>query len=443
MKLGSRFGWLWAAYAVSAAGTWLAFDAFALIALRVLHAGPAQVALLASAGPAVGAVLAVPLGPWMEFRRKRPVMIMADLVRCAALLAVPAAHFLGVLGFGQLLLVSMVVAAADLTFTAASGAHLKGLVPRAGLLTATSRFESTTWTATVLGPPLGGAAVGLFGPVVTVAANALSFLLSALGIRAIKGTETAPARPPRDPARPRTADLLDGWRHLLSSPELRPLFLNTVLVNGLIMAQAPLLAVLMLGPLGFAPWSYGLAFAVPCLGGLLGSRLARPLAARYGRRRVLLTSGVLRGCWPVGLAFVRSGVPGLVLVMVVELCLITCAGVFTPVLAAERLERTPDDRVARTLSAWSVSTKAGTAALTALWGLLASLTGPRTAIAAAGVLLLATAPMLRPLARGCLADLRGPATPGTAPRRTDESPKCVQYEDDPTARRGTAPDAAD
>ncbi|MGW2466677.1 MFS transporter [Streptomyces bauhiniae] len=418
VKLGSRFGWLWAAYAVSAAGTWLAFDAFALIALLVLHTGPAQVALLASAGPAVGAVLAVPLGPWMEFRRKRPVMIMADLVRCAALLAVPAAHFLGVLGFGQLLLVSMVVAAADLTFTAASGAHLKSLVPRAGLLTATSRFESTTWTATVLGPPLGGAAVGLFGPVVTVAANALSFLLSALGIRAIKGTETAPVRPPRDPSLGslgRASDLLDGWRHLLTSPELRPLFLNTVLVNGLIMAQAPPLAVLMLGPLGFAPWSYGLAFAVPCLGGLLGSRLARPLAARYGRRRVLLTSGVLRACWPVGLALVRPGVPGLVLVMAVELCLITCAGVFNPVLAAERLERTPDDRVARTLSAWSVSTKTGTAALTALWGLLAALTGPRTAIAAAGVLLLATAPMLRSLATGRPSPASVPPSPAGPP----------------------------
>ncbi|MFD8671677.1 MFS transporter [Streptomyces seoulensis] len=415
VKLGSRFGWLWAAYAVSAAGTWLAFDAFALIALLVLHAGPAQVALLASAGPAVGALLAVPLGPWMEFRRKRPVMILADLVRCAALLAVPAAHFLGVLGFGQLLLVSMVVAAADLTFTAASGAHLKSLVPRAGLLTATSRFESTTWTATVLGPPLGGAAVGLFGPVVTVAANALSFLLSALGIRAIKGPETAPEQPPRDPSRPRAADLLDGWRHLLTSRELRPLFLNTVAVNGLIMAQAPLLAVLMLGPLGFQPWQYGLAFAVPCLGGLLGSRLARPLAARYGRRRVLLVSGVLRACWPLGLAFVRPGVPGLVLVMAVELGLITCASVFTPVLAAERLERTPDDRVARTLSAWSVSTRTGTAALTALWGLLASLTGPRTAIAAAGVLLLATAPMLRSLATGRRSPASVPPSPAGPP----------------------------
>ncbi len=49
----------------------------------------------------------------------------------------------------------------------------------------------------------------------------------------------------------------------------------------------------------------------------------------------------------------------------------------------------------RTLSAWSVSSSATIAALTALWGLLASLTTPRTAVAAAGVLILDT-PLLLP-----------------------------------------------
>jgi DNA-binding transcriptional LysR family regulator len=42
----------------------------------------------------------------------------------------------------------------------------------------------------------------------------------------------------------------------------------------------------------------------------------------------------------------------------------------------------------------------------------------------------------------CPADLRGPATPGTPSRRTPESPKYVQYEGDPGARREHAPDAA-
>ena len=54
------------------------------------------------------------------------------------------------------------------------------------------------------------------------------------------------------------------------------------------------MAVLMLGQLGFAPWQYGLAFAAPCVGGLIGSRLARRLAARFGQDSGLFIAGTLR-----------------------------------------------------------------------------------------------------------------------------------------------------
>ncbi|MFE6489122.1 MFS transporter, partial [Streptomyces sp. NPDC057757] len=188
-SLGRKFGWLWAAYAVSTFGTWLAFDAFALIAILVLDAGPTAVSLLAAAGLAVGAAVALPLGPWVEFRRKRPVMVAMDLARFAALLSIPAAYAFGLLGFVQLLVVSVVVAAADIAFTAASGAYLKSLVPPEDLLVANGRFEGTNWTAAMLGPPLGTAAIGLLGPVMSVVANAVSFLLSAMGIRAIGGKD--------------------------------------------------------------------------------------------------------------------------------------------------------------------------------------------------------------------------------------------------------------
>ncbi|MEU0533806.1 MFS transporter [Amycolatopsis tolypomycina] len=391
-SLGPRFRWLWSAYAVSAFGTWLGFGAFPMLAILVLHAGPTAVSALAAVGPAVGALVAVPLGPWVDHRRKRPVMIAMDLVRFGALITVPAAYALGVLSFVQLLAVSVVVAAADITFTSASGAFLKGLVPPEDLLVANGRFESTNWTATALGPPLGGAAFALFGPVTSVVANAVSFLLSALGIRAIGGGEPHP----RTATRPRPRDLADGWRFLLAHRGLRPLLFNAVVFNGLVMGTEPLLAVLMLNHLGFAPWQYGLAFAVPCLGGLAGSRLTPRLVERFGRHPVLVTAGAIRACWLLALAFVpAAGDGGLVYVMVVELGLIVSCSVFNPVLATYRLEQLPADRVARTLSAWSVSTKAAIATLTAIWGVLAGLTGPRWAIGIAGVLVLAT-PLLLP-----------------------------------------------
>jgi MFS family permease len=392
-SLGRQFGWLWAAYAISATGTWLGFGAFPLMAILVLHAGPAAVSVLAAAGLAVGAVAAVPLGPWVEFRRKRPVMVGMDLARFAALLSVPLAYALGVLSFAQLLLVSVIVAAANIAFTAASGACLKTLVAPQDLLVANARFESTTWTATALGPPLGGFAIGLLGPVTTVLADAVSYLLSAAGIRAIGGHEPRP--PQRDAAKVRPADLLDGWRFILGHPALRRMLANTSAVNGLIMTSLPLTAVLMLNQLRFAPWQYGLAFGVPCVGGLVGSRVARRLVVRYGQEPLLRSFGALRACWSLGLAFIPSGAGGVVLVIAVQLGLVTCSGVFNPVWATYRLEQIPKERVARTLAAWSVTTSLAVAAMTALWGVLAALTSPRVAIAAAGLLILTT-PLLLP-----------------------------------------------
>ncbi|WP_380842570.1 MFS transporter [Sphaerisporangium dianthi] len=391
--LGRRFGWLWAAYAVSAYGTGLGFGAFPLIAVLVLHSGPAEVSALSAAGLAVGAVVAVPLGPWVEFRRKRPVMVAMDLTRFAALMSVPAAFALGLLSFAQLLVVSVVAAAAKIAFNAAGGAYLKTLVPPEDLLVANARFESTTWASTVAGPPLGGLAIGMFGPVATVMADAVSYLLSALCVRTIGGGEPRPTR--TGARRLRAGDLLEGWRLILAHRALRRMFCNTILVNGLIMATEPLLAVLLLGHLGFTPWQYGLAFALPCVGGLVGARLARRLVARFGQRTVMRAAGALRAIWPVGLAFVQPGVPGIMLVIAVQFGLVTCCGVFNPVVSTYRLEHTDPGRVARTLAAWSVSGSATIAALTAVWGLLAAITGPRTAIAVAGVLLLAT-PLLLP-----------------------------------------------
>ena len=400
-SLGRQFGWLWAAYAVSTVGTWLAFDAFSVIAIIVLHAGPGEVSLLAATGLAVGALLAVPLGPWMEFRRKRPVMIACDVTRFGALMTVPAAYALGWLSFIQLLMVAVVVGAADIAFTAASGAHLKALVRREDLLVANGRFESTTWTATAIGPPLGGALIGVLGPVTTVIIDAVSYVLSAAGIRAIGGGEVQPAQPADSGAgRMRPGDLLDGWRYILGHRGLRAAFFNSVLVGGLILATVPLIAVMMLGHLGFHPWQYGLAFGAPCVGGLVGSRLSQPLVARLGQRRVLLWFGWLRSCWSIGLAFIGRGVGGLALVIVVQLGLVTSMGVFNPVYATYRLEQTESDRVARVLSAWTVTKNATIALMTVLWGVLAELVGARAAIAAAGGLMLLTPLLLRPIASG-------------------------------------------
>ncbi|NUW45867.1 MFS transporter [Nonomuraea rhodomycinica] len=395
VRLGAGFGWLWSAYAVSTYGTWIAFGAFPLIAVQVLESPAFAVSLLEAAGLAVAAIVAVPLGPWVEHRAKRPVMIAMDLVRFLAMASVPITYLLGLLSYGQLLVVSVVTGTAGIAFTAASGAYLKHLVRGDHLLVANGRFEGTAWVATAVGPPLGGALIGLLGPIITVGADALSYLLSAFGVLRIRGGDVAA---PRDPGtRMRAADLLDGWRFILHDRVLRRLFFNSVTVSGLIMATLPLLSVLLLGQYHFPAWQYGLAFGLPAVGGFVGARLSARLVARHGRYRVLIVSGWLRSLFPLGLAFTQPGIPGLLTVIVVEALLITCMGVFNPIHATERLQRTPVDRTARVLTAWSISSKLAQAALMLIWGVLATLTSPLAAITVSGVLLLAT-PLLLPKA---------------------------------------------
>jgi MFS family permease len=418
-KLGSSFRWLWLAYAVSTYGTWIAYGAFPLLAVRLLHSPAFAVSLLESAGLAVAAVVAFPLGPWVARRTTRPVMIRMDLIRFLAMTSIPIAYLLGVLTYGQLLVVSVISGTANIAFTAASGAYMKYLVNKDQLLVVNARFEATSWAATAAGPPLGGALIALLGPVITVTADALSYLLSALGIRRIRGGDVA-AR--RDAAsRLRGVDFLAGWQFILGDPGLRRLYFNSVAVGGLIMATSPLLAVLLLGQYNFPAWQYGLAFGLPSLGGFAGARLSARLVARYGQHRVMIVSGWLRSIFPLGLTLTRPGLPGLLTVILVEGLLITCMGIFNPISATERLQRIHADQTAQVLTAWSISSKLAQAILMAIWGILATLTSPLTAITISGVFLLGT-PLLLP-------------KPVHMTDRTDTTGRVTSLEVSPTASK--------
>jgi MFS family permease len=391
-RLGPDFARLWRAYTASTAGTAVATDVLAMITVLVLAGSAFQVSLLSALGAAAGALLALPLGPWIEFRRKRPVMIGADVARCCALLSVPAAYAAGVLTYAHLAVVAALAAVCQIVFLGASGAHLKALVPREHLTEANGRFESVLWTSMAVGPPVGGLMGAVFGPFVTVAADAASYLLSALGIRSIRAPEPEP--PPRAAGAAWWRGLGEGWRHICSDAALRPLFVNTVAVGALIVAMSPVLAVMMLRELRFSLFQYGLSVGIPCVAGVVGARLSRRVAARRGRRPVLLGAGVARVLWLPWLPFVGGGWAGLAAITAIHTGTVFFTSLFTPVFAADRLERTPDHRLARVLTSWTISGHVARAGCTLAWGLLATLTAPRIALAAGAVLLLASCAFL-------------------------------------------------
>lgn len=390
--LGRDFRRLWGAYAVSAAGSAVGMGALPLVALLVLDASAFQVSLLAALSAMASGVIALPLGVRIEHRYKRPVMITADLVRCVALASVPAVMAFGRLTFTHLCAVGVLQTAASVAFDAASGAHLKALVLPEHRLRANSLFETTNWISVSAGPPVGGLLIGLLGPAATVAVDAVSFLGSALGIRRIRRPETAP--PARAAAAHLGRDIAAGWQYLLRHPGLRPLFFNALLFGGSVMLASPLMAVLMLDDLGLAPWQYGLALGLPCLGGVLGSRLAPPLTRRFGQRRVLLMSGVARTVWTVLLPLTPAGALGVFVIVAADFGLLLSAGVFNPSFTTYRMAATPDAFMSRVGTSWSVGARTCQAVFVITGGLIAAAVGVRHALLVAGLLCMASAPLL-------------------------------------------------
>jgi MFS family permease len=387
-SLGPDFRRLWTAFAVSAAGTAVGSGALPLVAVLVLDVSTFQVSLLAALSALAGAAIALPSGSLIERRRKRPVMIGADLVRFVALVSIPAAAAFGVLTYVQLCVVGVLQSAALIVFTAASGAHLKALVPADGRADANSRFESTTWITLTVGPPIGGALVGLVGATATLAIDAFSFLLSALGIRRIRQAEPEPVAAAGKP------DFRAGWRYILTHRGLRALFWNSQLFGGPVMMVSPLLAVYMLRDLHLEPWQYGLALGAPCLGGVAGARLAPWLTRRWNLHRMLVVFGVLRAPWLLLLPLATPGLDGFLLIVLAETGMLIAAGAFNPSFATYRMEQTEDGFMARVLTSWSITSRSVQPAFMAAGGALAGLIGIRGAMLVAGCCCLLSAAVL-------------------------------------------------
>ncbi|BCJ33938.1 MFS transporter [Actinocatenispora thailandica] len=390
--LGEDFRRLWAGYTVSAAGSAVGSGALPLIALLALHASTFQVSLLAGLSAVASAAIALPLGVRIEYRRKRPVMMSADVLRFAVLASVPAAAALGVLTYPQLCVVGVVQTAASVAFNAASGAHLKALVEPAGRIRANSAFETTNWVSSSAGPPLGGLLIGVLGTTATMAVDAMSFLGSVAGIHRIRRPEpTPPAR--TDPPH-LWRDVTAGWRHLLARRGLRVLFVNSLLFGGPVMMASPLMAVLMLRNLGLAPWQYGLALGLPCLGGVLGSHLTPALTRRLGPRRTLLLSGAGRAPWLLLLPLTPAGALGVGAIVAIDFGLLFAAGVFNPSFSTYRMDATDDAFMSRVVTSWSISSRVVQALFMLAGGVIADLLGVRPALAIAGTLCLASAFLL-------------------------------------------------
>jgi MFS family permease len=289
------------AAAGSVIGSWAYSVALAVYAYDV--GGPAAVGLVAVLRY-VPSALASPFTSLLADRYARVrVMLVADLIRAAAMLGAGGAIALD----APAAVVFAVAAVSTVTSTAfnpAKRAVLPTLARSPEELTAANVATSTIESVGVfVGPALGGLLLAGTGPDVVFGFNALTFLWSAYLVGRIRADER---REPQDePAdRPRLrAELAAGVRTLRSEPAARLVVLLIAAQTFVFGALTVLVVVLALDVLDTGASGVGFLNSALGVGGLLGSLAAFALV---GRPRLAGSFGLGIVLWGLPLVLVAA-----------------------------------------------------------------------------------------------------------------------------------------
>ncbi|MEJ7804221.1 MAG: MFS transporter [Candidatus Limnocylindria bacterium] len=388
------FSRLWAGLAISQFGSAIGMVALPVVAVILLKASTFQVAVLAATTSVTIALLAFPMGNVVEHRRKRPVMIGADLLRFSSLITVPIAGLLDVLTFAHLCVAAALTALGQIAFQSASQAHLKALVGPDRIVDATGRLESTQWLNLTVGPSLGGLLIGLLGALGTLVVDAVSFLVSAGAIYRLREPEPEPVVSPTGTSRRK--ELLAGLLFAARHPTLRWVLPSWLAFAGSVAMAAPVAIVFYLSDLNFNALQYGLLLGLPSLGGFIGARLARPMSARFGVLRTLRLASLARGPWQFLIPLAVPGPVGLVMCLVGTFGVLFFAAMANTTMAGYRAIITPDHLMVRVSTLWSFTTTVGQPLFILVGGLLASQVGNRATLYVAAALMIASSLLLLP-----------------------------------------------
>src|SRR5215475_9922906 len=194
-----RFAAFWTSFTVSQVGDRVTELALPLIAVVLLDATPSQVGLL-TAAVWLPNLIAMFVGTWIDRRaHKRRVLVVADLFRAAALLAVPIAYSLDALTLGVLYAVALATGMGEVMFHMAYPAFYVRLVPRESYVDANSKLSASRAGAFVAGPAVAGALIHAVTAPVAIIVDAISFVFSAGVIGRLRGLAAEATPAPSDP----------------------------------------------------------------------------------------------------------------------------------------------------------------------------------------------------------------------------------------------------
>jgi MFS family permease len=294
-----NFRQLWSADLISQLGTRTALLAMPLLAVVTLHATTFETALLTAAGTAGSLLFGLPAGAWLDRMRIRPVLIATDLARTALLLAIPIAALFGLIGMPLLYVIAFAASVCTVFFNIGQMTYVARLLPSDQLVEANTKLASNASVAAVAGSGAGGWVVQVLTAPIAIAVDAVSYLLSAIGLARIRTVE-----PPVEPApRHLLREIGEGIRFVGGHPVLRALGLNLgifVLFQG---ADNGIMIVFLVREVHLNAATIGLLGTVGLFGALLASGVTGRITARIGEARTILLAGFAAAaaflCYPL------------------------------------------------------------------------------------------------------------------------------------------------
>ena len=282
---------LWAAQAISQLGTQVTLLALPLAAILVLDASATKVALLGAVEVLPFLLFALPAGVWVDRLPRRPILVVTDLARAAALASIPLAYALDALTLPHLYVVAFVSGVLTVFFDVSYLSYLPSLVERNRLGDANSKLEATRSAAQVAGPGAAGVLVGTITAPVAILVDAVSYVVSAFLAWRIRGPDRREAQTtPRARLWP---ELREGLGYVLGHPYLRPITLVTGGWNLFAFVGFGIFLVYMVRPLGLSPEVVGLLITLGSVGSIVGALVAGRVVNRFGMGPTLICAGIV------------------------------------------------------------------------------------------------------------------------------------------------------
>jgi predicted MFS family arabinose efflux permease len=299
----------WAGQTISMFGDQISGIVLPLVGVLTLHAGPAQMGVLAGLEWLPSLLFGMHLGVWADrIGRRRELMIAADLGRAALLASVPVCYAAGVLTLAQLYAVAFAAGTLSILFVVCDSVMFVALVPPDRYVDGQSLVYGSRALSFVGGPSAGGLLVQWLTAPFAVVADALSFLGSAWFLSRIR-----PAEPPK--AGPEHGGLLAGARFIRGSAIVRASLIAVATINFFNFVFFALVVLYAVRYLHIRPGELGVLLGAGAVGGVLGAAVTRRLSRRLGVGWVY-TAGCLIFTAPLMLVPLATGPRPLVLAMV-------------------------------------------------------------------------------------------------------------------------------